>query len=109
MRDDALAPGVYQVTHSKAGVDTIYLVTATSERDAKTQVLDTLYVREHSLGRGPQTPEQRDRDVFGLWTNTGSWTNAALCKQNGCSISVQPYRPDVYRLYAYDTKTGVMS
>jgi hypothetical protein len=99
----------YKVVHAKDDVETIYLVTASSNRDAVTQVLDALYQRTHSLGRAPQTPEERDRDVFGLWSDEGEWTNRAMCRNNGCSVSATIYTPDMYKLYTLDRKTGAMT
>ncbi len=97
---------VYQVTHNKDRVETVYLVSAYSERDAKTRVLDLLYDRTYAL---LWTAAQKAADVFGLMTSTSTYTNAYLCKTHKCSVSAKLYQPDVYRLYAIDTRTGVMS
>lgn len=108
MRDEA-TESIFKVVHTKDDIETVYLVSAKSSRAAKTAVLDTLYERRHRI-REPLTAEQKDRDVFGLLDEFGNWTDAALCKQNNCSMSAQPYVPDApYRLYAFNTKTGEMS
>jgi hypothetical protein len=104
-----LVPRTYKVIHKKDDIETVYLVSATSERDAETQVLDTLYDRSHPI---TYTPEELERDAFGLkqhsMTHGGTWTNFALCKQNGCSCNVVVWALDVYKLYSLNTKTGEM-
>ena len=99
---------VYKVTHTKGTVETVYLVSAESPRQAETEVLDSLYDRRHRI-RPPLTPEQREGDVFGLLNEFGDWTNYKLCEINGCSVQAQVYQPDVYRLYSIDTSTGAVS
>lgn len=101
-------PSVWKVTHVKDSVETVYLVHATSSRDAKTQVLDQLYERRHRI-REPLTAEQRDRDVFGLMDEFGDWTNRKLCEMHDCSVSAQPFAPNPpYKLYTFNTHTGEM-
>jgi hypothetical protein len=101
------SPTVWKVIHAKDGVETVYLVAASSSREAEGLVLDEFYEREHPIH---WTPEEKARDVLGLMLPTGTWTNYALCKQHKCSINAVPFAPDPpYRLYAIDTKTGAMS
>lgn len=98
-------PIIWKVVHKKDTLETVYLVSAIGEREAKTLVLDTLYDRTHPI---TWTPEELANDPFGLKVSTGMWTNYALCKQNQCSVAATPWRPDVYKLYTLDTKTGEM-
>jgi hypothetical protein len=100
----------YKVIHKKDDIETVYLVSATSERDAETQVLDSLYDRSHPI---TYTPEELERDAFGLkqhsMTHGGTWTNYALCKQNDCSCNATLWAPDIYKLYSLNIKTGEMT
>jgi len=103
-------PRTYKVNHKKGDVETVYLVSATSARDAETQVLDSLYDRSHPI---TYTPEELERDTFGLkhhsMVHGGTWTNYALCKQNDCSCNAVPFEPDPpYKLYELNMKTGEM-
>jgi hypothetical protein len=98
---------VWKVVHAKDGVETVYVVAAVTAREAKTVVLDSLYEREHKLS---WTPEEKANDHFGLLQPMGNWSNAYLCRMNGCSLSVTLWLPDEpYKLYALDTRTGAMS
>lgn len=105
-----LAPQTFKVVHKKDDVETVYLVNASSTRDAVTQVLDTLYDRSYPIS---YTPQELENDTFGLkqhtMTHGGTWTNYALCKQNDCSCNAVPFEPDVYKLYSLNLKTGAMT
>lgn len=100
----------YKVIHKKGDIETVYLVNATSERDAETQVLDTLYDRTFPI---VYTPKELENDPFGLkqhsMTHGGTWTNYVVCKKNECSCNATVWEPDVYKLYSLNTKTGEMT
>ena len=103
----------FKVVHRKDNVETVYLVTAESKRQAQTLVLDTLYERNHPVDP-PYTAAELDRDPFGLKQHTMDhgvdWSDAALCKRNGCTIGATPWSAEVpYRLYALDLRTGAMT
>lgn len=77
---------VFKVVHAKDGVETVYLVTALSSRDAKRKLLDELY--------------------GGL----DQWTPYKICREHRCAVNAQPFRPDPsYKLYSINTKTGEMT
>lgn len=98
---------IYKVIHAKDGVETVYVTTADSSRAAITAVIDSLYDdRTHPLH---WTPEEKATDYFGLMLPTGEYTNRAMSKKHGFLISAVAWEPDVYRLYAFDTKTGAMT
>jgi hypothetical protein len=104
---------VWKVIHSKDGIETVYLVNAESSREARAQVLDTLYERNHPVDP-PYPQEMIDNDPFRLLAHTQrhgvDWTDAALCRMHGCSVGATQFAPDSpYRLYALNTKTGEMS
>jgi hypothetical protein len=102
-------PRVYKVTHYKDNVETVYLVSAMSERDAKSIVLDQLYERNFFRA---ESPERLANDPMGLLAagQNGSWSNAKICKDHGCSVSAQLWTPEApYKLYAFNHRTGAMS
>lgn len=77
---------VFKVNHKKGNVETVYLVSALSTRDAKKKVLAEL---GHDVER---------------------WTIYHCLKQEDATMSASPWRPDPpYRLYAIDASTGAMS
>lgn len=100
---------VFKVTHAKGGVETVFLVSAYSARDARTKVLDTLYDRTFFRR---EDPARLKNDPFGLLAagQNGTWSNTKLCADHGCSMSAVEWDCDEpYRLYQFDTKTGAMS
>lgn len=100
---------IWKVVHVKDGVETVYLISADTRREAESTVLDSLYERQHCI---EIAPERLANDPFGLLaaSQTQSWTNYALCKQHGCSVSATPFTAVApYKLYAINTKTGEMS
>ena len=98
---------VYRVIHAKDGIETVYLVAARSDHDAKTQIIDSLYDRTHAIH---WTPEEKANDHFGLMRDTGEYTNRKVCRDNDCSVTAQLFRPDPpYKLYTINTKTGEMT
>lgn len=104
---------VWKVVHAKDGIETVYLVSAETRREAETAVLDTLYQRTFPIDP-PYTPEQLDNDPFGLLAHVNMYgtdrTNGWICKTHGCSVSASVFNPDPpYRLYALNTKTGEMT
>jgi len=104
---------IWKVIHAKDGVETVYLVSADSRREAETAVLDTLYQRTFPV-EPPYTPEELQNDTFGLKQHVAihgtDRTNGWLCKMHSCSMSASPFLADEpYRLYALNTKTGEMS
>lgn len=104
---------IWKVIHAKDGVETVYLVSADTSREAITAVLDSLYQRTFPIDP-PYPPERLANDPFGLLAHVNrhgtSRTNAWLCKTHGCSVSASPFNADApYRLYAFNTRTGEMS
>lgn len=100
---------VWKVVHKKDNVETVYLVHAFSQRDAVTQVLDTLYERNFFR---KEDPKRLADDQFGLLAagQYGSWTNKKLMRDHSCSISASLFQPDPpYKLYTLDLATGVMT
>ena len=83
---------VWKVIHKKDDIETVYLVSACSRREAETIVLDSLFDRTHPI---TWTPEELANDPFGLKVSTGFWTNYALCKQHVCSVNATLYQRDV--------------
>jgi hypothetical protein len=80
--------GVWKVTHVKDDVETVLLVTAIGERDARRQAMEHMYPPD----------------------NGNNWTVMYWMKIRSCSISSIPFRPDTpYRLYALNRRTGEMT
>src|SRR3972149_11172273 len=101
-------PRVYKVNHKKDDVETVYLVHALSQRDAVTQVIDTLYDRRFFRA---EVPARLANDPFGLLAagQHGEWTNSKGMRDQGISIGVSLFEPDPpYKLYSLNTKTGEM-
>lgn len=100
---------IYKVTHAKDGIETVYLVSADSSRDACTQVLDTLYNR---VWFHKEDLERLANDPFGLLAagQRHEWTNKALTDRHGCTIGAVEFNPDPpYKLYEINTRTGVVT
>lgn len=102
-----IEPRVYKVIHAQGSVETVYLVSAISAREAETEVIDSLYDRTHKI---EWSPEELANDTFGLKLSTGTCTNFAMCKKHGCSVNAVLFVPDPpYKLYTLDTSTGVLT
>lgn len=102
-------PRVFRVIHAKDGIETVYLVSALSTREAVTEVLDMLYDRRFFRA---EDPKRLENDPFGLLAagQHGSWTNSKLMKDHGIGISAAEFVPATpYKLYSLNTKTGEMS
>lgn len=102
-------PDIWKVTHKKDDIETVYLVSSLSQRDAVTQVLDTLYERNFFR---KEDPERLANDPFGLLAagQHGSWTNSKVMKDHGISMGASVFRPDPpYKLYSLNLKTGAMT
>jgi len=100
---------VWKVVHKKGTVETVYLVRALGQRDAVTQVLDTLYERNFFR---KEDPKRLANDPFGLLAagQHGSWTNAKLIRDHGISISASLFQPDPpYKLYTLNLATGTIT
>lgn len=85
MNEDKL--GAWKVTHAKDDVETVLLITAIGERDARRQAMDFLYPNDDG----------------------NNWTVMHWMKLRGCSVNASPFRPDPpYKLYAFNRRTGEM-
>lgn len=89
-------PIIWKVVLNTSGVETVYLVTAHTRREAELAVLEVEYDPSKHVLPAPAT--------------RGNATPFAYCKAIGCSIGATPWVADLpYKLYTLNINTGAMS